>query len=247
MSAAIGHGPSAFWYLTRSTGVVAYVLLSAAVVLGIVTTVGPGSRRWPRFATQGLHRTVSLLCVIFVSLHVVTTVADGYVPIGIVDALVPFHTPYRPLWIGLGAMSFDFLLAVAITSLLRRHLGLAAWRGVHWLAYACWPVASVARARLGDRLAASPSSSWSTSSRPPRCSRQSRGDCGPQWTGRSSPAPVSAQERLACWPSWWRSHSPARSVRDGRPAVDVGGRSCCPVVGPWVDEQLDRSAGRQSE
>ncbi len=141
MSAAIGHGPSAFWYLTRSTGVVAYVLLSAAVVLGIVTTVGPGSERWPRFATQGLHRTVSLLCVVFVALHVVTTVADGYVPIGLVDALVPFRTPYRPLWIGLGAMTFDLLLAVLVTSLMRRRIGLAAWRGVHWLAYACWPIA----------------------------------------------------------------------------------------------------------
>ena len=57
--------------------------------------------------------------------------------------MIPFRSPYRPIWVGLGALAFDMLLAVAITSALRRRIGVAAWRGVHWLAYACWPIAAV--------------------------------------------------------------------------------------------------------
>jgi DMSO/TMAO reductase YedYZ heme-binding membrane subunit len=139
--ASVGHGSTALWYLTRATGLVTLVLLSATLVLGIVSSLGWTSERWPRFVSQALHRNLSLLCIVLVALHVVTTVVDGYVPIGLVDAFVPFLTPYRPLWIGLGALALDLLVAVAITSGLRRRLGRRAWRAVHFSAYLCWPIA----------------------------------------------------------------------------------------------------------
>lgn len=139
--ATIGHGGTAYWYLTRATGLVAMLLLSATVVLGIVASVGWTTERWPRFLSQALHRNLSLFCLVLVVVHVVTTVADGFVPISITQMVVPFGTAYRPVWVGLGAVAFDLMLAVAITSALRRRIGLRAWRGVHWLAYACWPVA----------------------------------------------------------------------------------------------------------
>jgi DMSO/TMAO reductase YedYZ heme-binding membrane subunit len=75
--------------------------------------------------------------------HVLTSVIDGYVPITIVDAVVPFSSAYHPFWIGLGAISLDLLLAVVITSLLRRRVGYRAWRLVHWTAYASWPIALI--------------------------------------------------------------------------------------------------------
>jgi hypothetical protein len=131
----------ALWYLTRSTGLVALVLLTATVVLGVVASVGWTSERWPRFLSQDVHRNLSLLCVGFVAIHVVTTVSDGYVPIGFADAFIPFLTPYRPLYVGLGALTFDLLLAVLVTSALRHKIGFASWRFVHWLAYLSWPIA----------------------------------------------------------------------------------------------------------
>jgi methionine sulfoxide reductase heme-binding subunit len=131
MLATVGHGSTALWYLTRA----------ATVVLGTVASVGWTSDRWPRFLSQSLHRNLSLFCVVLIGVHVVTTVGDGYVPIWLADAFIPFRSPYRPVWVGLGAVAFDLLLAVAITSALRRRIGVAAWRGVHWLAYACWPIA----------------------------------------------------------------------------------------------------------
>jgi len=139
--AAVGHGSAALWYMTRATGLVALVLLSATVVLGIVCTIGWASERWPRFVSQSVHRNLSLFGLSLIVVHVLTTVADGYVPITVADALIPFRSPYRPIWVGLGACAFDLLLAVAITSGLRRRIGLRAWRAVHWLAYACWPIA----------------------------------------------------------------------------------------------------------
>jgi DMSO/TMAO reductase YedYZ heme-binding membrane subunit len=136
-------GGKALWFLTRSSGLVSLALLSATIVLGVVASVGWTTQRWPRFLSQNVHRNISLLCIVFVGVHVVTTVADGYVPIGFLDAILPFHSPYRPLYVGLGALGFDLLVAVLITSGLRHRIGFASWRFVHWLAYLCWPIALV--------------------------------------------------------------------------------------------------------
>jgi DMSO/TMAO reductase YedYZ heme-binding membrane subunit len=140
---AAASGPTTLWFLTRATGVVALLLLTSAVMLGVLSSVRWRTGRLPRFLVGGLHRNVTLLAVAFVGVHVVTTVADGYAPVGLRDALIPFVSPYRPLWLGLGAVAFDLLLALVLTSLLRVRLGYRTWRAVHWLAYASWPIALV--------------------------------------------------------------------------------------------------------
>lgn len=139
--AAVSGNAKVFWYLTRGMGVGALVLLTASVALGVLTSVRWRSHRWPRFVTAGLHRNLTLLAIAFVAVHVAATVADGYTPIGLKDAVIPFVSPYRPIWLGLGAIAFDLLLALVATSLLRNRIGYRAWRYVHWLAYASWPVA----------------------------------------------------------------------------------------------------------
>jgi len=136
-------GGRALWYLTRGTGVTALCLLTASVALGILEVRRWQSPRWPRFVTAGLHRYLSMLSVAFVAVHVGTTVLDGFAPIGWLDAVIPFRSPYRPVWLGLGAVALDLLIALIVTSLLRGRLGYRAWRAVHWVAYACWPVAFV--------------------------------------------------------------------------------------------------------
>lgn len=136
-------GPSPLWYLSRGTGIVTLVLLTASVVLGITQV-----RRWapvgsPRFVVVSLHRAVSLLVVALLAVHVLTAVLDSFAPIRLVDAVLPFAGRYRPIWLGLGAVALDLIVALTVTSLLRQRLGLRAWRAVHWAAYACWPVALV--------------------------------------------------------------------------------------------------------
>jgi sulfoxide reductase heme-binding subunit YedZ len=90
---------------------------------------------------DSLHRNVSLLALAFLGLHILTAVLDSFAPISLINAVIPFTGSYRPFWLGLGALSFDLILAVIVTSLLRRRMGHATWRAIHWLTYASWPIA----------------------------------------------------------------------------------------------------------
>lgn len=139
--AAGGGSGSPLWYTTRATGVVALLLLTGTVALGVAGIARVDSPQMPRLVRSGLHRNLSLLTVAFVCVHVVTTVLDPFVRISIVSAIVPFSSSYRPLWLSLGAIAFDLLLAVVITSLVRTRMPYRAWHAVHWLAYVSWPVA----------------------------------------------------------------------------------------------------------
>jgi hypothetical protein len=141
IAAVAAHGPSAYWYATRGSGATATVLLTASVVLGIGEERGwrPGGS--PRYAVAAMHRTISMLAVAVLVVHIVTTILDPFPRIGVAAAFVPFATAYRPLWMGLGAVAADLLFALIVTSLLRHRLGYRVWRSVHWAAYVCWPVA----------------------------------------------------------------------------------------------------------
>jgi sulfoxide reductase heme-binding subunit YedZ len=139
--AAAGSSTKVYWYLTRSTGAVALLLLTGSLALGVADVHRLSSPRWPRFVVDSLHRSLSLLALVFLLLHILTAVLDSFAPISLTAAVVPFASSYRPLWLGLGAISFDLMLALIITSVLRQRIGHAAWRATHWLAYACWPIA----------------------------------------------------------------------------------------------------------
>lgn len=129
----------ALWYAARVSGMVSIILLSAVMVLGLLVA----GRRRPLYVLTGVHRSLSLLAVAFVAAHVGTIVLDDYVPIGWTDVIVPFASSYQALWTGLGTVTLDLLVVLIVTSLLRHRIGLRGWRAVHWLAYACWPIALV--------------------------------------------------------------------------------------------------------
>lgn len=139
------------WYLTRGTGMVTLILLTVTLLLGIAS-IAPETRSLPRYVVAGLHRNLSLLVVVFVSVHVLTAVIDPYAGIRLVNAVVPLTSAYRPLWLGLGALALDLVLAVVATSLLRVPLGERAWRAVHWSVYAIWPIAAVHALGSGSDL-----------------------------------------------------------------------------------------------
>jgi methionine sulfoxide reductase heme-binding subunit len=132
---------NATWYLMRSSGVVALVLLTAVVVLGIATNRRWRPTRMPRVVTAALHRTVSLLAVAFLGVHVVTAAVDPYAVVGPAAVIVPFVAGRSALWVGLGALSLDIIAALIVSSLLRARVSPRLWRGIHWLAYLAWPLA----------------------------------------------------------------------------------------------------------
>lgn len=132
---------SALWYLSRATGVVSIVLLTIVVSLGVITA----GRRRPagESATivMGLHRWLSLGMLVFLGIHVVTAILDGYVSISWLAVLVPFTAEYETLLVGLGTIALDLLVVVMVTSYLRHRIPERRWRLVHWASYAMWLVA----------------------------------------------------------------------------------------------------------
>jgi methionine sulfoxide reductase heme-binding subunit len=130
-----------FWYATRASGIVALVLLTSTMVLGLTTTARTRTRNWPGFARQELHRRLAMISMVFLAIHVVTSILDTYVHIGWASVLVPFTSSYSRFWVGMGTVAVDLMMAVFVSSLLRTRMKPATWRGLHWLAYACWPVA----------------------------------------------------------------------------------------------------------
>lgn len=135
--------PQLTWFVARATGVVCLVLLTCSLALGIGASTRMSSARWPRFVTQSLHRSVSLFALVLLAVHVVSVILDDYVRITIADSFVPFLSGYRPIWLGVGAIASDLLIAVTITSLVRQRIGYRTWRAVHWTSYACWPLSIV--------------------------------------------------------------------------------------------------------
>lgn len=131
----------ALWYLGRGSGLVSILLLTLVVALGIAQVQGAAGPSRQRFVITQLHRNAALFAVVFLGIHIATAILDGFAPIGWLDAVIPFQSPYRSLWLGLGTLAFDLLLTLVITSLLRLRIGFGTWRAIHWLAYACWPIA----------------------------------------------------------------------------------------------------------
>ncbi len=131
----------ALWWLSRATGVTTMLLFTTVLVLGLLTA----GRRPPAGDAQtvvvALHRWLSLGSLAFLLVHILSAVVDGYVPIGWYAVLVPFTSAYHPVSVALGTLAVDLLAAVVVTSLLRHRMSERAWKGVHLLAYAMWPLA----------------------------------------------------------------------------------------------------------
>lgn len=133
----------ALWALGRGTGVTALVFLTISQALGIATRSGRRVAALPRFAVADVHRFAALAGTGLVALHLTLLFFDPYAQLRLVDFVVPFLAAYRPVWLGLGTLACDVLVVVIGSSLLRHRLGLRAFRAIHWVAYALWPVALV--------------------------------------------------------------------------------------------------------
>ncbi len=135
--------PRLLWWVDRSAGLMSLLLLTVVVALGALATGRPGAVLGWRTAVQSLHRQLPITACALLTVHIGTAVADSFVPLGLLDVVLPFHAAWRPVWVGFGALTVDLLLVVLVTSLLRARLGARAWRWLHRLAYLLWPFAVV--------------------------------------------------------------------------------------------------------
>jgi predicted ferric reductase len=130
------------WYFARSAGIVAYLLLSASVVVGVLMSAR-AKVTWPRFAVEELHRFLAILTATFVVLHGASLLLDRVVPISLGQMIVPFATPYRPFAVGLGVTAAELMAAVGVSNLFRKRMPYRLWRRVHYATLAVWALASV--------------------------------------------------------------------------------------------------------
>ena len=131
----------AMWAFGRISGILALALFTVTLILGIVTRSGRPLIGMPRFSVTLVHRNIALLASTFLVLHVGTLMLDSYARLNLVDVIVPFLGSFKPLWQGLGTVAFDLIIAIVVTALLRRFIGVRVFRFVHWFTYAMWPIA----------------------------------------------------------------------------------------------------------
>jgi methionine sulfoxide reductase heme-binding subunit len=131
------------WYAARAGGIVAYLLLSASVLGGILLAGKRHVPGLPRFAVEDVHRFLGLLAGLFIVVHVGSIALDTFVPFSLTQLVVPFTSSYRPLATGLGIVALELLLAVAMTNLLRKRLPYRLWRRAHYATLAVWLLATV--------------------------------------------------------------------------------------------------------
>jgi sulfoxide reductase heme-binding subunit YedZ len=129
------------WYTARSAGIVAYLLLSTSVVLGLSMSARASSR-WPRFAVEDVHRFLTIVTAVFIGIHGASLLLDRVTPISLGQALVPFADSYRPFAVALGIVAAELMAAVGVTNALRKRIPHRFWRRAHYLTIAVWAAAT---------------------------------------------------------------------------------------------------------
>jgi predicted ferric reductase len=131
------------WYVARSSGLVAWALIVATIVWGLLlATKALGRRPTPAWLLS-LHRYLGALTVAFVAVHVGAVLLDTYTSFGLVNVLVPFTGSWHPVAVAWGIVGMYLLAAIEITSLLRHRMSKRAWHSVHLLSYFLFATTSV--------------------------------------------------------------------------------------------------------
>jgi predicted ferric reductase len=141
-SSIAGPDPKFYWYLSRASALVAYVLLWVSMASGLLIS-NKMARVWPgAFTAFDLHQFTSLLGLAFALFHALILLGERYIGYSLVEILVPFAgAEYRPLWVGIGQVSFYVSVVVSFTFYVRRQIGTKAWRLIHFLSYGTFGMA----------------------------------------------------------------------------------------------------------
>ncbi|MBU6515902.1 MAG: ferric reductase-like transmembrane domain-containing protein [Acidobacteria bacterium] len=131
------------WYTTRATGIVALLLLTVVVTLGTLVANRVGGAFIGRFEVNEIHRSLSMVAVVFLVIHIVTTVLDSFVSTGLASALIPMTSSYKRVPVTLGTISFDLIMAVWVSSLLKLRIKNQTWRFIHWFSWLSYAIALV--------------------------------------------------------------------------------------------------------
>jgi predicted ferric reductase len=131
------------WYTARAGGMLSFGLLTITVLLGVLLAGRRTLPGWPRFAVEDVHKFANVLTWTFIAIHGGALLLDGYFDFGLVEVLVPFASPYRPVAVAAGVVGAELLAALAVTNQLKDRLPYSTWRGAHYLNFLVWLLALV--------------------------------------------------------------------------------------------------------
>ena len=143
MGLPLTQGTSAFWYMARSGGIVAYLLLWLSTVWGLTLSSKITDGLVPAPIAYGLHEFLSIGAVIFALLHAVVLLGDSYIEFTIFHLAIPFIAPYEPFWTGLGIIGLYLTAVLTGSFYVRKHIGQKTWRMLHYLTFAAYGLALV--------------------------------------------------------------------------------------------------------
>jgi predicted ferric reductase len=138
-----------WWYVARSSGIVAAGLVSLSVVWGLLLSTRLLDRRPSPKWLLDLHRHLGGLAVVFTGFHLAGLVADSYVQFDLVSLVLPMASDWKPGPVAWGIVALYLLAAVEITSLMAKHLSRRVWHGIHLLSYALFWMVSIHGATAG--------------------------------------------------------------------------------------------------
>ncbi len=135
--------PKIWWYVSRASGLVAWMLLALAVLWGLLISTKALSKSTPPAWLLGLHRHLGGLAVVFVLVHMSALMLDHFAPFSLTDLLVPMASAWKPGAVAWGVVAFYLLVAIEVTSLLGRRFPKKWWRAIHALGFPLFVIASV--------------------------------------------------------------------------------------------------------
>lgn len=131
----LGHIP---WMVSRASGLVAFVLLSASVIFGLLISTKAADGVVSRPTVFSLHQFLSVVTLTLLGIHAGSLLFDGFLKLGPAAVLIPFASPYQPLWVGLGVISAWLAAIVTASFWMRARIGQKRWRKLHYASFGAY-------------------------------------------------------------------------------------------------------------
>lgn len=129
------NGTHVYWFITRSSGIIAYLLFWLSTVWGLAVSSKMFDKIVPRAFTYDAHEYLSLLAIGFTLIHIVVLMWDSFAPFTLTQLLIPFASDYRPFWIGIGIIGTYLTILVTVTFYIRKSIGINTFRIIHYLSF----------------------------------------------------------------------------------------------------------------
>lgn len=143
MGLPLAKGSKAYWYLARVGGLLSYLLLWLATLWGVFMSGQTFKGRFNASILYAMHEFLSILALLFTVIHAAVLLGDNYIGFTALDLLIPFRSPYRPVWVSLGILAFYLSSAIIASFYVRSMIGRRAWRLLHYSTYLAFILALV--------------------------------------------------------------------------------------------------------